>query len=92
MDKALAQFGPQELEAPSHQAREMAETRHYEALTRLDTLCAAGKAGIRAVVEVHLEAQQYDHLPRHVRNEVGGLEAETYATARENIRNLRYHQ
>jgi hypothetical protein len=90
MDKALAQFGASELEAPSHEARELAEVRHYEVMTRIDTLCQAAKAGVQAVVDVHRKVQDQGDLPRGAMNHLHRLECDTYETARSIIRNLGY--
>jgi len=87
---ALATFGPTELEAPSQQMREMAENRHYEVMTRINTLCDAGEAGIEAVVRARRKIQQQRDLPKETMNHLYRLECDTYDTASSIIRNIGY--
>jgi hypothetical protein len=92
ISKALAQFTPGELEAPSHQARELAETRDYEVRTRINTTFESCDDSIKRLVRTRRLINSLGELPNPTRNQVNALEAEAFETARENIRNLRYHQ
>lgn len=89
--KAVEQFKfGHELEAPTHQAGELAEVRHYEVMTRIGTLCEAAKAGIEAVVAAHDKIREHGDVPAATLRELLDLETETYKAARSIIKRLGY--
>src|SRR5438045_3364812 len=88
MSKALEPFGPSELEAPSHQARELAETRDYEARTRISTIFSAGEDSINGIVAMRRKINSFGELPAPTRNHVNALEARAFEAASSTIQHL----
>lgn len=80
-----------DLEAPTRQSKELAEIRHYEVMTRIDTLCQAGKAAVEVVMDINRrihEKRLYGDTASI--NELYALEDETFKAARSIIRRIGY--